>query len=90
MYFDYEKEQKGYVQIQGLNKDFILANRGRKVVYLLKQNYDRHRGYMFLRTATLFDMLYSRILLDDGKNEIDRRDILEIAIERKEEQHESN
>lgn len=79
-YFEYDTYQKGYKPFI-LNKENVLANKDKWIVYLLKCDYDGYRGYMFPRHSTLHDMRYSQVIIDNGNDSFDKRDVLDIGIE---------
>jgi len=78
-YFDYETYQKGYERFNP-TKENVKKNEGRYVIFLLNRDYDPVRGYMSIRGGRLTERRYSALYLDDFGNQIDTRDILEMAI----------
>jgi hypothetical protein len=78
-YFDYENEQKGYKPFS-ITKENIIKNKGKTVCVLKRCDYDPRRGWMFPRYYILHDTRYSQVIIDNGNNSFDKRDVLEIAI----------
>lgn len=64
-----------------LTKESIKANKGKRIVYVRSQDIDARRGLAFPRYARIHDKYYSSLLIDDGNNSVDMRDIIECGIE---------
>lgn len=77
--FEDARFEKGYKPID-LTPENIRANKGKRIVYLLKQNIEAIRGYAFPRYATIHSKRYSQLLIDDGNDSIDLRDVVECGI----------
>lgn len=78
--FENEKYQKGY-ELFNLSDSNIKANVGKRICFLLKKDYDFNRGYMSVRYGTIHSKKYSRLIINDGNDSIDVRDVLECGIE---------
>jgi hypothetical protein len=79
MWLNFDKQEKGYREFL-LTKENVKANRGKQIVYLRKFDIDENRGYAYPRYAKLHDMKYSQVLLDEGFDSIDKRDVVECGI----------
>jgi hypothetical protein len=79
-YLEYDGKQKGYKPFQ-VNKESIMANIGKKIVYLTTQNVDKYRGYFFPRYGVICGMKYSTVYLNDNNNTFDKRDLVDCGIE---------
>lgn len=78
--FEDEKFEKGYKPFD-LTPENIKANKGKRIVYLLKKNIEATRGYAFPRYGIIHEKRYSQLLLDGGHDSIDLRDVVECGIE---------
>lgn len=79
MYLDFEKEEKGYKRFY-LTRENIISNIGKKICYVDKRTVCKYRGYYTVQIGIIHSVRYSRLLLNDGDNEVDIRDILECGI----------
>lgn len=77
--FDNPKWQKGYKPFEP-SKENVTNSAGKKICYLLKHDYDSHRGTMSVRYGTIHSMRYRQIIISGGDS-VDTRDIIEIGIE---------
>jgi len=84
MYLNFDKQEKGYKPFS-LTKENVKANVGKYIVYLRKCDVDENRGYAYPRFAKLHDMKYSQVILDEGFDSIDKRDVIECGIKIEEE-----
>lgn len=64
-----------------INRESAKLNKGKKIVYVRNQDIDRHRGYAFPRYAVIHGSHYSQLLIDNGNDSVDMRDIIECGIE---------
>jgi hypothetical protein len=78
--FDDAHFEKGYKPFE-LTAENIKANKGKRIVYLLKKNIDAARGYAFPRYGVIHEKRYSQLLLDGGHDSIDLRDVVECGVE---------
>ena len=79
-YLDYEKQENGFMSFD-LTAENIKANKGKRICYVRSADIDRERGYVFVRHARIHSKRYSRLLLNNGDDSIDIRDVLECGIE---------
>ena len=77
--FENEKFQKGY-QLFSLTDKNIKENKGKRICFLLRRDYDRNRGYMVVRYGNIDRKRYSQLIINDGEDSIDIRDVLECGI----------
>lgn len=81
IYLDFEDEkfQKGYKPFQVTNES-VKENVGKQICFLLSRDYDRHRGYMTVRYGTIHSKRYSRLIINEGNDSIDVRNVLKFGI----------
>ena len=79
-YLDFETHEKGYKPFT-INKETVKANKGRKVCWVNKRYIDPYRGYYSVEHGVLDSAHYSTLILDNGNNNVDMRDIVEAGIE---------
>lgn len=78
--FEDEKFEKGFAPFE-LSSENIKKNQGKRIVYLRRKDVDANRGYAFPKYGKIHKKHYSQLLLDDGHNSVDIRDIIECGIE---------
>lgn len=79
-WLNFDKEEKGYQKFL-ITKNSVLANKGKRIVYLRKWDVDKYRGYAFPKYATIHSLYYRQLIINDNSDRVDCRDILEIGIE---------
>ena len=78
-YLDFENEEKGYKEFN-LTRENIRANIGKQICFVDKRDVCRYRGYYRVSYGVLHSVRYSTLLLDEGNQDIDIRDVLECGI----------
>lgn len=78
--FDNEKYEKGFKPFDLTGKN-IRSNVGKRICYVLSGDVDKHRGYFRVRYSIIHSKHYSQLILDEGNDSIDIRNVLECGIE---------
>jgi hypothetical protein len=79
-YLEYNGREKGYKTFS-VSKESILANIGKRIVYVTNRDVDLNRGYVFPRYGIICGIRYSTVYLNDYGLDFDKRDLLECGIE---------
>lgn len=74
---DFENEFKNYERIYPSAQNFK-NNIGKQIIWV--DRIDPYRGYFSIKTAIIHGMHYKRLLIDDGYDSIDIRDIKDCGV----------
>ena len=77
--FENEKHEKGYKPFD-LTAENIKANVGKTICYVLRRSIDKYRGYYRVQYGRIFKKHYSALLINEGDDSIDIRDVAECGI----------